>query len=168
MTSVAASGRSGKIVVGVDTHKHVHVAVAIDELGARLGHTSIPVDTGGYRQLEEWARSLGSVEAFGVEGTGSYGAGLTRYLRRLGYRIVEVNRGDRRARRANGKSDTVDAEAAARAVVAGTATAIPKAADGAAEMIRQVKVARDTACKARTAAIITLKALTVNAPGGTP
>jgi transposase len=104
------------------------------------------------------------VEAFGVEGTGSYGAGLTRYLRRLGYRIVEVNRGDRRARRANGKSDTVDAEAAARAVVAGTATAIPKAADGAAEMIRQVKVARDTACKARTAAIITLKALTVNAP----
>jgi hypothetical protein len=78
--------------------------------------------------------------------------------------VVEVNRGDRRARRANGKSDTVDAEAAARAVLNGTATAIPKAADGTAEMIRQIKVARDTAVKARTAAIITLKALVVNAP----
>ena len=102
MTSVALSGRSGKIVVGVDTHKHVHVAVAIDELGGRLGHTSIPVDSGGYRQLEEWALSLGSVAAFGIEGTGSYGAGLTSYLRRGGHRIVEVNRGDRRARRVNG------------------------------------------------------------------
>jgi len=164
MTSVALSGRSGKIVVGVDTHKHVHVAVAIDMLGARLGHTSIPVDSGGYRQLEEWAVSLGPVEAFGIEGTGSYGAGLTSYLRRRGHRIVEVNRGDRRARRANGKSDSVDAEAAARAVLNGTATAVPKTADGAAEMIRQIKVARDTAVKARTSAIITLKQIVVNAP----
>jgi transposase len=77
---------------------------------------------------------------------------------------VEVNRGDRRARRANGKSDTVDAEAAARSVLAGTATAVPKAADGAVEMMRQIKVARDTAVKARTSAIITLKQIVVNAP----
>ncbi len=164
MPSVTRPEALGKIIVGVDTHKHVHVAVAIDSLGVRIGDLVVPVDTGGYRQLAEWAEDLGQVDAFGIEGTGSYGAGLTSYLRRQGHRIVEVNRGDRRSRRANGKSDTVDAEAAARAVLNGTATAIPKAADGACEMIRQIKVARDTAVKARTSAIITLKALVVNAP----
>lgn len=166
MTSFTRPPAWGKIIVGVDTHKHVHVAVAIDALGVRLGDLVVPADTSGYRQLAEWAKNLGSVDAFGVEGTGSYGAGVTSYLRRQGHRIVEVNRGDRRARRANGKSDTVDAEAAARAVLNGTATAIPKAADGAAEMIRQTKVAKDTAVKARTATIVTLKALVVNAPAG--
>lgn len=164
MSSVTRPEASGKIIVGVDTHKHVHVAVAIDSLGVRLGDLVVPADTSGYRQLAEWAETWGDVEVFGVEGTGSYGAGLASYLRRQGHRIVEVNRGDRRARRANGKSDTVDAEAAARAVLNGTATAIPKTADGAAEMMRQVKVARDTAVKARTSAIITLKQLVVNAP----
>ncbi|MFP4555058.1 MAG: IS110 family transposase [Actinomycetota bacterium] len=164
MSSVTYPEVSGKIIVGVDTHKHVHVAVAIDQLGVRLDDLVVPVDTGGYRQLVEWAREWGEVDAFGVEGTGSYGAGLASYLRRQGLRVVEVNRGDRRARRANGKSDTLDAEAAGRAVLNGTATATPKAADGAAEMIRQIKVARDTAVKARTSAIITLKALVVNAP----
>lgn len=166
MTSVTHPEASGKIIVGVDTHKHVHVAVAIDSLGVRLDDLLVPVDTGGYRQLAEWADAWGNVEVFGVEGTGSYGAGLASYLRRQGHRVVEVNRGDRRARRANGKSDTLDAEAAARSVLNGTATATPKSADGAAEMIRQIKVARDTAVKARTSAIITLKQLVVNAPAG--
>jgi transposase len=106
------------------------------------------------------------VEGFGIEGTGSYGAGLTAFLRRRGHRVVEVNRGDRRARRANGKSDAVDAEAAVRAVLNGTATAIPKSADGASEMIRLVKVARDTAVKARTSAIVTLKQIVINTPAG--
>src|SRR3954471_24946219 len=99
-----------------------------------------------------------------VEGTGSYGAGLTSAVRRAGHRVIEVNRGDRRARRANGKSDTLDAELAARSVLAGQSTAIPKTADGAVEMIRQLKIARDTAVKARTSAIITLKQIIVNAP----
>jgi hypothetical protein len=85
-------------------------------------------------------------------------------LRRCGHRIIEVNRGDRRARRQNGKSDTLDAETAARSVLAGTATSIPKTADGLSEMIRQVKIARDTARKGRTSAIITLKQIVVNAP----
>jgi transposase len=85
-------------------------------------------------------------------------------LRRRGYRIVEVDRGDRRGRRSNGKSDTIDAEAAARAVLSGSAAAIPKSADGVCEMIRQVKIARDTAVKARTQALITLKCIVVNAP----
>jgi transposase len=104
------------------------------------------------------------VQSFGVEGTGSYGAGLTSFLRRFGHRVIEVNRGDRRTRRQNGKSDTLDAEAAARSVLAGTATSIPKTADGLSEMIRQTKVARDTARKGRTSAIITLKQIVVNAP----
>ena len=155
---------SRKVTVGVDTHKHIHVAVAIDHLGARLGDLAIGVDSGGYRQLEAWSSALGRIDAFGIEGTGSYGAALASFLRRHGHRVVEVNRGDRRSRRANGKSDTADAEAAARAVLAGTATTIPKSADGLAEMIRHTKVARDTARKGRTSAIITLKALIVNAP----
>ena len=72
---------------------------------------------------------------FGIEGTGSYGAGLAGFLRRGGHRVVEVNRGDRRARRNNGKSDSGDAEAAARAVLSGQASAVPKSADGVVEMI---------------------------------
>ena len=111
-----------------------------------------------------WAQELGRVDRFGIEGTGSYGAGLTSYLRRCGHRVVEVNRGDRRSRRSNGKSDAIDAEAAARSVLAGTSTAVPKTADGLVEMIRQVKVARDTARKGRTSAIITVGAMIVNAP----
>ena len=114
--------------------------------------------------IEDIRVALGRVDAFGIEGTGSYGAVVASFLRRHGHRVIEVNRGDRRSRQANGKSDTADAEAAARAVLAGTATTIPKSADGLAEMIRHTKVARDTARKGRTSAIITLKALIVNAP----
>lgn len=98
--------------------------------------------------------SNGSVRAYGVEGAGSYGVGLASLLRRAGHRVIEVNRGDRRSRRSNGKSDTLDAEAAARAVLGGQAKAVPKSANGTAEMIRQIKIARDT----------TLKALIVTAP----
>ena len=112
-----------------------------------------------------WARTLGAVEAFGIEGTGSYGVGLASFVRRHAVRVVEVNHCDRRKRRNNGKSDTIDAETAARSVLAGIATAVPKTADGASEMVRQIKIARDTAVKARSSAIITLKTLIVNAPG---
>jgi transposase len=164
MTSIAPLEPTRRVVVGVDTHKYVHVAVAVDLLGVRVGDVLVSADTGGYGQLRDWARRMGRVEAFGVEGTGSYGAGLTSFLRRHGHRIVEVNRGDRRMRREKGKSDTIDAEIAARAVLSGTAVSVPKTADGLSEMIRQIKVARDTARKGRTSAIITLKALVVNAP----
>lgn len=125
---------------------------------------SVPADTGGYTHLEARSQALGRIDRFGIEGTGSYGAGLTSFLRRCGHRVVEVNRGDRRARRANGKSDTVDAEAAAWSVLAGTSTIVPKTADGTVEMIRHIKIARDTARKGRTSAVITLKAVIVNAP----
>ena len=152
------------ILIGVDTHKQTHVAVAINRLGARLADCSIAADGAGYAELVAWARALGTVEAFAIEGTGSYGAGLTSFVRRQAIRVVEVSHCDRRKRRKDGKNDTMDAESAARSVLAGIATAIPKAADGAAEMVRQIKIARDSAVKAKSAAIITLKTLLVNAP----
>jgi transposase len=156
--------RSGRITVGVDTHKHVHVAVACDEIGGRLGELSIPVTTDGYQQLEQWALGFGQKVRFGIEGTGSYGAGLASYLRRRGHRVIEVNRPNRQARHVHGKNDSLDAENAARAVLAGTATAVPKTADGVIEMIRQVKIAKDTAVKARAQAMVTLKTIVVTAP----
>jgi transposase len=159
-----ASPSSTGIIIGVDTHKFVHVAVAIDHLGTRLASCSASADRAGYAELVVWARTLGHIEAFGIEGTGSYGVGLASYCRRQALRVVEVSHCDRRKRRNNGKSDTLDAESAARSVLAGLATAVPKSADGAAEMVRQIKVARDTAVKARSAAIIALKTLLVNAP----
>ena len=153
-----------KVIVGVDTHTHVHVAVAIDTWGIRLGDRSCAADSDGYQQLITWAERHGRVAAFGIEGTGSYGAGLARAVRRAGHQVLEVNRGDRRTRRIAGKSDAVDAETAARSVLAGQSTAIPKTADGAVEMMRHLKVARRTAVKARTSAMITLKQIVVTAP----
>jgi transposase len=164
MTSMQQVPPHRRVIIGVDTHKHVHVAVAIDDLGAMLDSRSFPADSGGYSQLLDWAAGLGGKLTFAIEGTGSYGAGLTSAVRRRDVGVIEVMRTDRRDRRLRGKSDTLDAENAARAVLAGQATAIPKSADGAVEMIRQVKVAKDVAVKARTAAMISLKQVLVNAP----
>ena len=164
VTSMTQNTRPRRVAIGVDTHKHVHVAVALDELGTRLGDVAIAVDRPGYERLLGWASGYGKVLAFGIEGTGSYGAALASLARRRGHTVIEVARPDRRERRLQGKSDLLDAENAARAVLAGTATATPKSADGVVEMLRQVKVAKDTAVKARTAAIVTLKALMVTAP----
>lgn len=151
-------------MIGVDTHKYLHVAAAMDGVGTLLGTRTIATDTAGFAELLDWAKSLGAVTAFGIEGTGSYGAALTSFVRRHGYKAIEVARPDRRLRRLKGKSDPLDAENAARAVLAGSATAVPKTADGCVEMIRQLKVAHDTAVKARSAAMITLKAMLVHAP----
>ena len=162
--SVSNLHEAQTVIVGVDTHKHMHVAVAIDSRGIRLGAHSFGADSEGYRALLTWAEAYGGIEAVGIDGTGGYGVGLSRTVHRAGHRVVEVNRVDRRLRRAAGKSDTIDAEAAARAVLAGQATATPKTADGAVEMMRQLKVARDSAVKARTTAMSTLKQILVNAP----
>ena len=153
-----------KVIVGVDTHKPVHVAGAIDTRGIRLGDHSFVADSSGYQALLMWAPTHGRIETFGIEGPGSDGAGLARAVRRAGHRVVDVNRGDQHTRRAVGKSDTVDAESAARSVLAGQATATPKTGDGVVEMIRQLKIARDTAGKARTAAMVPLKQIVVNVP----
>jgi len=93
------------VVVGVDTHKHVHAAVALDGLGARLGAITVLVNPHGYRELEAWACSFGAVYAFGIEGTGSYGAGLARALVGRGHAVIEVNRPNRQLRHQQGKSD---------------------------------------------------------------
>jgi transposase len=130
MTSMQQVPAHRRVVVGVDTHKYVHVAVAIDELGTVLDARSFSADSGGYTQLLDWAASLGGRLTFAIEGTGSYGAGLTSAVRRRDIGAIEVMRTDRRDRRLRGKSDTLDAENAARAVLAGNATAIPKSADG--------------------------------------
>jgi hypothetical protein len=156
--------RRRRVVIGVDTHKYLHVAVALDDIGGRLGTRSFPADTDGYAQLLDWAATFGArALVFAIEGTGSYGAGLTSAVRRRDIGVVEVLRTDRRDRRLRGKSDTLDAENAARAALAGNATSVPKSNDGVVEMIRQIKVAKDVAVKARTAAMITLKAVLVTA-----
>lgn len=152
------------IVVGVDTHRDVHVAVALDRIGGRLGECSVPTTRAGYAQLERWAAGLGTVRAFGIEGTGSYGAGLARHLRAAGHEVREVDRPDRSTRRRLGKSDPLDAEAAARSVLAGTATTRPKAADGTVEALRLLVLTKRSADKARTAAMTQLRAVIVTAP----
>ena len=124
------SGRSVRVVVGVDTHQDKHVAVAIDRQGVRLGELHAPATMHGYQDLERWSRSLGEIHAFGIEGTGSYGAGVARYLTRRGHTVVEVNRPDRSTRYRKGKSDPTDAEMAARSVLAGVAKATPKSGGG--------------------------------------
>jgi transposase len=156
--------RALQVTIGVDTHKDPHVAAARDQLGRRLATTQVPANRVGYAQLLAWARSLGQVQAWGVEGTGSYGAGLARFLAANGQVVVEVNRPDRATRHRRGKSDPVDADAAARAVQAGEASGTPKAQDGTVEMVRVLRVARQTAVKARTQTINAIKALLVTAP----
>jgi transposase len=121
-----ADGDDLRVVAGVDTHKDVHVAVVGDEVG-RLGDTAALVATArGYRRLTGGVSGFGEVGAIGVEGSGSWGAGLSRHPRARGSNVREVNKANRHNRRRRGKTDPIDAEAAARAVLAGDATATPK------------------------------------------
>jgi transposase len=156
---------TGRVTGGVDTHKDVHVAAVLDHLGRILATKAFPTSPRGYSQLLGWMRRFGTVARVGVEGTGTYGAGLCRYLVDHGVEVIEVNRPNRQRRRLQGKSDTVDAEAAARAVLAGEATAEPKGADGTVEAIRALRVARRSAIKARTQAANQMLALVLTAPG---
>lgn len=152
------------ITVGVDTHADAHVGVALDHLGRRLGEVVVQNELSGYGGLLEWALNFGELACVGVEGTGSFGAGLSRFLRSRGVWVVEVNRTSRQHRRRHGKYDAADAEAAAKAVLSGDATGEPKAADGQVEMLRAMKVARRSAVKARTQAANQLHALVMTAP----
>ena len=156
--------RAVQVVIGVDTHQDQHVAIAIDQQGVRLAEHHAPATSSGYGELERWSQNLGEVRAFGVEGTGSYGAGLTRFLTGRGFTVFEVNRPDRSVRYRKGKSDPTDAEMAARAVIAGVADATPKSGEGEVEMLRMLKSAKDSAVKARTQAVNQMRALVVTAP----
>jgi transposase len=155
------------ITLGADTHKDIHVAVALDGLGRRLGTLSVPAIPAGYENLVNWARGFGPLERAGVEGTGSFGAGLTRFLQEAeGTKVFEVIRPKRRDQYRSGKSDPIDAEAAARSVLAGTAIGQPKDADGEVEMIRTLRITRRSALKARAQAANQIQALLVTAPEG--
>lgn len=159
MTTIART-----ITGGVDTHLDVHVAAALDERGAQLGVESFAATATGYKDLLGWLESFGTVELIGVEGTGSYGAGLTRHL--LGHRIavVEVDRPNRQRRRRTGKSDPHDAVAAARAAQGGDATGSAKTRDGNVEAMRVLRVARSSARRSRTQAINQMRSLISTAP----
>jgi transposase len=153
-----------EIIGGVDCHSRTHHAVALDIHGQRLGDREFPATRAGYQQLDAWFRGFGTVRAVGVESTGSYGAGLTRSLTAAGVRVIEINQPHRYTRRKRGKSDPIDAEAAARKVLSGEATAVPKDSTGPVESIRQLRVARDSAVKARAAALVQLGELIVTVP----
>jgi transposase len=152
------------VIGGVGTHKHTHYAAVIDEHGRLLGHQQFPASDPGYQQLLAWMRGHGHLDAIGVESTGSFGAALTRALSAAGQRVVEVNRPNRLARRMDGKSDRLDAEQVARAVLGQTSTAIPKTKSGMVEVIRTLRVTRGSAVKARTQAFNTLWGVMIGAP----
>jgi transposase len=155
---------SHPVVIGVYTYKDTHAAVAINNLGARLDGHLVPATLEGYEQLLNWAKTWGQLVTLGVEGTGSYGSGLTRFLHRQGLKVVEVSRLYHRGQwRLQGKNDLLDTEAAARQVLAGQTTVTPKSSESAVEMIRILKVARDTVVKAQTQVMIALKAMIVAA-----
>ncbi len=150
---------------GVDTHADVHVAAVFDSVTARsLAVAEFPADTAGYVLLHGWLASFGVLDAVGVESTGAWGAGLARSLRAAGVAVIEVDRPDRKARRFEGKSDPIDAEAAARAVISGRASGVPKTADGPTEAIRAIEIVCHGATRDRTRAINQFKALVVTAP----
>jgi transposase len=161
--TIAASSQP-QVTVGVDTHKQFHVAHAVDELGRPLGTHQIPAASHGYRAFVSWARSLGQLVMVGIEGVGHYGAGLARHLRAEGIAVTEVGRPKRQRRAHYGKSDDADAAGAAAIVLAGEALGDPKSADGAAEMVRVLRVARVSAVRARAKAYTALQDLLVTAP----
>jgi hypothetical protein len=161
MTSMTTA--TVRVIGGVDTHGQSHHAAVIDGVGRQLDDREFPASPAGYGALLEWLRGYGELDRVGVEGTGTYGVALTRHLREAGALLVEVDRPDRRARRAQGKSDPLDAYSAARAALSGAASVVPKLRDGRVEAIRALRVARSSAVKARRQATNQIKALIVTA-----
>lgn len=149
---------------GIDTHAEVHVAAVVDHLGRVLGTEAFPTTAAGQRRLLRWLRSFGPLERVGVEGTGAYGAGISRFLTAEGVTVVEVDRPDRRARRLHGKSDPIDAVAAAQAALSGRANGTPKSRDGNVEAIRAMRLVRRSAVRNRTQALNQLHNLVLTAP----
>ena len=135
------------ITAGVDTHKNTHTAAALDASGRLIGNETFAASADGYIALVGWLRGLGHIGRVGIEGTGSYGSGLAGHLRAEHIQVVEVNRPNRQARRPHGKSDPADAEAAARATLAGDAMGAPKSQDGSVEIMRLIRLQRRSAIR---------------------
>ena len=152
------------ITGGVDTHADTHVAAALDPIGGLLGVAEFPATQAGYARLLDWLGGFGTVCLVGIEGTGSYGAGLARHVSAAGVRVVEVDRSDRQDRRRQGKSDPLDAVSAARAAQSGRARGAPKGRDGSVEAIRALMVARRSAAGERTQTINQARALILTGP----
>jgi transposase len=158
------TGHKRVVIGGVDTHADTHEAAALDERGRLLGGAKFPTTSDGHQQLLDWLRGFGRVQQVGVEGTGSYGAGLTRHLRGAGVTVIEINRPHAHTRARRGKNDAIDAEAAARKVLAGECTTVPKDTTGVVEAIRQLLLARASAVQARATAKHQLGELAVTSP----
>jgi transposase len=153
-----------EVLGGVDTHKDTHTAAVIDTVGRLLGSRQFRATAAGYAALLGWMRSFGPLLLVGVEGTGVYGAGLAEHLQAAGVALVEVDRPDRKRRRFDGKSDPIDAEAAARAALAQVRTGQPKQRGGSIDALRTLRVARRSAVQHRADVMRQLKALIVTAP----
>jgi transposase len=153
-----------EVVGGVDTHKDTHPAAVIDSAGRLLGSRTFAATGTGYGQLLGWLFSFGTLLLVGVEGTGVYGAGLAEHAQQQGVELVEVDRPDRKSRRFQGKSDPLDAEAAARAALARVRTGKPKQRGGAVDALRTLRVARRSAVQQRADVMRQLKAVLVTAP----
>ena len=164
VTTTLADKNHPAVIGGVDTHKDVHVAAALDHLGRELGTESFPTTPHGYRELLSWLSSFGQVKSVGVEATGSWGAGLSRFLGHIGIDVIEVNCSNRQNRRRKGKSDPTDAIAAAKAVISGEATAEPKSKDGAVESLRMIKTTLRSAVQSRTQAANQIHSIIDTAP----
>jgi transposase len=152
------------VVGGVDTHADAHVAAALDANGGVLGVESFPADEAGFEDLLGWLVGFGSVSLVGVEGTGSWGVGLARFLAGAEVEVVEVDRPNRQARRKVGKSDPTDAVAAARAALSGTAAGIPKTRNGPVEQMRVLLVAKRSARAQRIQTLNQLRHLVFTGP----
>jgi transposase len=153
-----------QVAGGVDTHRDTHTAAVIDMTGRRLGDRQFPATAAGYRELLGWLRTFGALQVVGIEGTGAYGAGLARHLTGEGVALVEVDRPDRKTRRFAGKSDPLDADAAARAALARVRTGVPKDRSGQVEALRNLRVARHSAVDQRADCQRRIKSLIVTAP----
>ena len=149
---------------GIDTHGEFHVAAALDDVGGLLGAESFEANRTGYEALLSWLESFGTVAKVGVEGTGSYGAGIARHLARAGIVVIEIDRPNRQARRNAGKSDPLDAIEAARATLSGKASGRAKSRDGWVEALRVLLVAKRSARAARVKALAQMRQLTYSAP----
>ena len=155
---------SAIVIGGVDTHKEIHVAAVVDHRDVVIGTEVFSTTRAGYRALLRWMRSFGEVKRVGVECTGSYGAGVLRFLENAGLEVLEVTAPDRSVRRKKGKTDTLDAENAAHAAYAGIRTVTPKTRDGMVESLRVLRVARKTAVAARRVALQMLRMQIISAP----
>ena len=157
---VAARG----VTAGVDTHKDLHVAAVVDDHDRVLGSQCFVTTRHGYKQMLTWMRSFGQLRRVGVEATGTYGAGLLRYLQTAGVEVLEVTAPDKQDRRKRGKSDDLDAQNAAHAAFAGKRTVTPKSRDGMIESLRVLRACRKTAVAARRVALQMIQSTIVCAP----